>query len=203
MEWKGEKMKVYAYRHGAVALPDEQKRFVGWTDYPLSKEGEQQILEAGRNAKFFPDFLFTSDLLRCRQSAALFIQALQERRPAYKPALFLKEELREIHMGSWDGKTFQEIKEDFPEEFEKRGKNLASYRTPGGESFLDVQKRALSALEEIKKQTNGSSVVLFTHLGVLRTLRCHCLHTSCSHLMDWKLPYGTFVTMDLTHHTFS
>ncbi len=89
--------------------------------------------------------------------------------------------LREIHLGEWQGCTRAEIGSRFPGEWEKRGRDLAGYRPPGGESFEDLRARVVPAFEDIRKTLSGNALIV-SHAGVNRVILCHVLGMPLSNL---------------------
>ena len=182
-------MRLTVYRHGEILLPNNEKRFAGRTDYPLSEAGKEQIRRMAAVYEGNPERIYASSSLRCRESGEIFREILQN------TELVLRDDLREIDMGEWDGKTFAEIKGKHPHEYAERGKDLPGYRVPGGETFAELQQRAVCAVKDIASQTN-SEAILITHLGVIRTLRCYLYHIPLSQMMAWTLDYGQCFLLD-------
>lgn len=97
--------------------------------------------------------------------------------------------LNEINMGEWDGKRFDQIKKQSPKEFEKRGKNIDTYKVPGGESFHDVSCRAVPYFEHCMN-TSKKNILIVTHAGVIRVILCHLLKMKLADLFQIKITYG-------------
>ncbi|MDO5389997.1 MAG: histidine phosphatase family protein [Eubacteriales bacterium] len=180
-------MKLVLYRHGETTLSCGEKRFLGTTDCSLTQRGREQVREAAMQYEGKPRRIYCSPSMRCRESAQIFADVLSKRQQL--PEIIYRERLREIHMGEWDGKTFSEVKAVYPDAYEERGGNLVHFRVPGGETFLEVQKRAVAEIKQIRKEEEGEILVM-THHGVIRTLRCHYQDIPLSKLMEWKLGYG-------------
>ena len=82
---------------------------------------------------------------------------------------FMEKGLREMNLGPWDGKFISEIKREFPEEYEKRGTHLLSYKMGhGSENFFDLQYRVMKTLSRILKTDDSRDLILTAHSGVLR-----------------------------------
>jgi probable phosphoglycerate mutase len=64
------------------------------------------------------DTIYTSDLKRARDTAELIGKA------AGIPNIAALPGLREMSLGAWDGRFISEIKDKYPEEYEKRGKTF-------------------------------------------------------------------------------
>ena len=57
--------------------------------------------------------------------------------------------LRELNGGDYARMTYDEIKERFPEEYQKRERNKLEYRYPDGESYIDVKDRLSQILMKV------------------------------------------------------
>ena len=67
-------MKLVLLRHGE-SLWNQENRFTGWTDVPLTEKGRQEAVEAGRllkTEKILFDVCYTSYLKRAIQTLNLF-----------------------------------------------------------------------------------------------------------------------------------
>jgi probable phosphoglycerate mutase len=143
------------------------KLFLGQTDIPLSEEGRFEARAAAEKFSGMginPERIYTSDLSRTRETAEIIAKELS------CPRVVNEAGLREINLGDWDGRLIAEIKAEFPAEYEARGSSMLTYRTPNGESFHDLRRRAAEALKKILSRDQDESVVLVTHLGVIRAL---------------------------------
>jgi probable phosphoglycerate mutase len=153
---------IILLRHGRIE--DGKGRCVGRTDVRLSPDGLAQ-------ARDLADELGAISFARLCSSPAQRTRAtlgpLAERLGLAVETL---PALAEIDMGAWDGLTFDEIRERFPEEYAARGKRLSQYRVPGGESFEDVADRAMAALDELAR--GPQPVLAATHAGVIRAVLC-------------------------------
>lgn len=173
----------YLLRHCKPQLPEGGHVCLGHTDVPLSSEGKQQ---AQRLAEYFAQRIVTavysSDLLRSRQSAEAI--ACVAGLPLHTRSM-----LREIDMGQWDGLSFAEIRQRWPQEYERRGSDIWQYRPPGGESFANCAKRSQEALQAIAGETTGS-VVLVAHSGFNRALLWQMGLRPLAGLLSIKQHYG-------------
>jgi probable phosphoglycerate mutase len=171
---------VYLMRHGETA-GDGVKRYVGQTDLPLSRRGKRQAEAWGRHFRDIPlAAIFSSDLERARESAA----TIAGKRPL---PLKIKTGLREISLGGWENMAMAEIEEQAQREFRHRGAAIDTHRPPGGESFLDLQQRAVTTfhgiLAEIARGASAAGdLLIVAHAGVNRVLLCHLLGMPLPHL---------------------
>lgn len=83
----------------------------------------------------------------------------------------VEENLQEISLGRWDGRTIREIKEEFPEEYERRGRDIFAFKTGNkSENFYDVQYRAVKALRKILQEDEAKNIIIVSHSAVIRSL---------------------------------
>lgn len=156
---------LYLIRHAQPDYPGGEKMCLGRkVDLPLSACGAEQ---ADRLGQFFRnteiEAVYTSPLLRARQTAAPI--AGQER------PLHVLENLAELSGGEWDGLSFAEIRERYPQHF-VRGAGFSC--PPGGETDEEGLARARSALEYVLRRTQ-SSAAMVAHAGINRILLCALL----------------------------
>ena len=177
-----DKKLIYLIRHGDIGLGAD-KRYIGQTDLPLSVLGEQEafrIKELFRQAPL--DNIYCSDLSRAQQTAAIIASAHPQMPVVY-------EDLRELYMGDWEDKLFSEIRAKYPMEFIARGKDLAAYRPPMGESFSDCYKRVIPVFEALT-QADETTILIVGHAGVNRVILCHVLGLPLDNVFRLAQSYG-------------
>ncbi len=177
------KKVIYLIRHGKPEQGDEQRRFIGQVDLPLSAEGQRQAQILGEKLQSRKiDAVYCSDLIRSVETSRP-IAALQHLESISLP------QLREINLGKWDGVTFSEIARIYPKEFRQRGNDIVYFRPPEGESFADCNTRALAAFQEICR-TGHENIVIVGHAGVNRLLLCHILGMPLNNLFRIAQSYA-------------
>lgn len=158
---------IYVLRHGEIDNV-EPKRFMGQTDVPLTDRGIKQAFWWRRQwSKIRFDGIWCSDLDRSRRTAEIMSEQ-------FACPLKVTPNLREINLGKWDGMPVEDIRSQFLEEWAARGRDMAKYRPPGGESFADLQDRIVPVFEEIARDATGD-VLITAHSGVNRVILCHVL----------------------------
>lgn len=181
--------RLYLVRHGQVA-EGHISRYHGNNDVGLSPLGMQQLEKLAEQLQEAPlAAVYASDLTRSRQGAQILCQG----RPC---APQIVPEFREIHFGVWEGLTFTEISERYPEELEGRFRDLANYRIPGGESLMDVRDRVLPKLKELLARHAGQTMALVAHAGVNRVILTEALGLPLTHLFRLDQNYGCLNIID-------
>lgn len=149
-------------RHGETAW-NREYRMQGHTDTKLSETGLAQAAALARrlSERRF-SALYSSDLSRARQTA----QAIAD---ATGHAIRVDRELRERVFGIFEGLTFDEIAQRYPEHLARFRARDPDYAVPGGESPRAFFERSIAALTRIAEAHPDESVVVVTHGLVLDT----------------------------------
>lgn len=159
--------RLYLIRHGATNLSAED-RFSGATG-DLSDEGRRQIgALSERLKKEEIKALYASPLQRTLDSALIIGGAI-----GLTP--ILKDGLREISHGEWEGLTHDEARAKHPASYAAWSKD--PYRNPaeGGESGEDVLARAMPVIRDIVAAEEGKRVAVVSHKATLRLILCDFL----------------------------
>ncbi|MEU2078812.1 bifunctional RNase H/acid phosphatase [Streptomyces sp. NPDC013489] len=153
-------------RHGETALTPE-KRFSGsgGTDPELSAAGLRQaeaVAEA-LAARGTIQEIVSSPLTRCRQTAAAVAARLGL-------DVRVEQGLRETDFGAWEGLTFGEVRERYPEDLDAWLASPKAAPTGGGESFATVARRVAATRDRLTAAHAGRTVLLVTHVTPIKTL---------------------------------
>jgi broad specificity phosphatase PhoE len=146
-------------RHGRTDANDED-RWQGHSDDSLNGEGRRQVSLLG---PAFPPIsaLYSSPLTRAMGTAAAIgsHQGLTAE---------VKEDLKEIGFGAWEGMTRAEIASVFPEDFAVFNTGADVVRGGTGETFAAVRKRMAAVISCIVSRHHGETVGVVSHGGVTR-----------------------------------
>jgi len=165
--------RIYLIRHGETKQHDE-KMFIGRYDVPLEERAEKSIREM--SGKLEKDMgyglpknrmlkIYTSPLKRAVQTAEIISDVLGG------AELIIEEDLQEISLGDWDGLPIREVKEKYPEEYERRGQDMFAFKNGNkAENFYDVQYRAVKALRKILETDDSQDIVIVSHSAVIRSI---------------------------------
>jgi probable phosphoglycerate mutase len=174
---------IYLLRHGEIEQ-GEERRFVGQADLPLNENGLRQArlwqrkLKAGLFEK-----IYASDLSRARQTA-LIIAGNRQGKVQLLPAL------REINLGEWEGLSVAEVQARYPEDWQRREKDLVTFRPTGGESFTDLALRIAPVFNQIVQELKGD-ILIVAHAGVNRVILCQVLGMDLANLFRLGQDYGS------------
>lgn len=165
---------IALFRHG-MTLENKRQAYLGWTD---------STLVPGQVLTEIPvsfERIFTSDLGRCRETAKILF-------PNYVPEIV--PELREMNFGDWEGKTYEQLKDDVM--YQNWMEDPFKVSPPNGESFSAFTLRVEKGLKDITKRIIENRIpttALVTHGGVIRYLLTRYA-TEERKFWDWNIPYG-------------
>jgi len=151
--------RVILIRHGET-FANAEFRLQGASDGPLTVLGEQQIELLGRHLGSFQiDHVVSSDLRR----AVLTAEAIAKHHDIVVEQTQL---VREWDCGVWDGRTA----EVYLDMLAKLDKPISEFQPEGGETLIDVRKRADEFLAQVLKDHKGETVVVCSHGDFIRML---------------------------------
>ena len=150
-------------RHG-FSVANNEHRFAGNSDFPLTDLGRVQAercADALKDEKI--DAIYASDLSRAYDTAVPVAKALGLEIIATKG-------LREISAGEWEGKTFDELDEEYHDDFAVWKQDIGRARCTGGESPRELSARILATRASIAKENEGKTVCIATHATPIRSV---------------------------------
>jgi broad specificity phosphatase PhoE len=185
----GQPTTILLLRHGATELSAE-RRFAGRADTALTKDGRKQArLAASRLAAGTGiDVIVTSPLQRARHTA----EAVAE---ATGAPLIVEDGLVEADFGAWEGLTFAEAGERWPDEL---GAWMASpdAAPPDGESFAVVALRVLAAADRLIDAHRHERAVVVSHVTPIKTLVCRALLAPPEAMFRMNLDVASLTKID-------
>ena len=146
-------------RHGETSMAG---LFCGHSDPPLNDAGREQIGLAVSMLGQRPDVIYTSDLIRARQSAELIASH-------FDLTVHLRPGLREIGFGAWEGLSWTQIEERFPSDAQAWIGCYPQGVIPAGEPYNTFQMRVRQEMRFLLAEAEVQSLVAITHGGFIRT----------------------------------
>ncbi len=177
-------------RHGETAHTAE-KRFSGsgGHDPELSDAGFRQAASAAERLALGGgvEVVLSSPMRRTRQTADAVAAALgAEVREV--------DAFRECAFGEWEGLTFDEVREGWPDELQAwLGDPRAT--PPGGESFSGVRRRVTRARDQLLARYPRQTVLVVTHVTPTKVLVADALGAPISALYRMELAPATLTEL--------
>lgn len=175
-------MELHLFRHGQTNW-NAERRAQGQSESTLTEAGRQQARELGQrisDIKF--DQLYCSSSLRTRETAELAFS----HRPELHSRAFYLDNLREIHLGPWEGQLYDDIQAQDPDSFVHFWEAPHLFAVLGAESFDQLQARAMSTISELAERHAGQRVALVSHGALIKAALCQIIARPLSEL--WAPP---------------
>lgn len=167
------KTTILLIRHGQTDW-NLERRWQGHYDTPLNAQGREQARRLARRLAGWPiKAIYSSDLARAAETAGVLGERLGVE-PVLDPVW------RELHVGLFEGRTREEIREHFPEAWAQMSQGFVE--APEGESVADLYQRVVPCFERLVTEHAGEMVAIVSHGATLRTLIGHVLGTGSAHL---------------------
>jgi probable phosphoglycerate mutase len=179
-----EATRIIAVRHGETAW-NVDSRIQGQKDIGLNETGRWQARRVGAALAGEPiTAVYSSDLGRAHETARPIAEA------AGIPVV-ADQGLRERSFGVFEGKTFDEIRENWPEQAQNWRKRIPEWQPPeGGESLLQLRERVTRTLQALASRHPGEQIVVVAHGGVLDALYRVATGQEVNSPRTWELPNG-------------
>ena len=158
-------LTLHLARHGDTTQSSEGV-FCGDLDPPLTDKGRAQADKLARvTATLDLEAVYVSPKLRALETAAPTLAAT-------KLQANVRDGLREIGYGTWEGRRETEIAKSEPEAFGAWVSDPALVSPPGGESAFAIAARALPVLLEVRERHPNGRVLFVSHKATVRVLVC-------------------------------
>ncbi len=183
--------RLFLVRHGNTIDEESKKIYKGRLDVPLSRAGVERMERAGAFlASFKIDRVYTSTLSRSIDSGHAVARALDldiEIEPAFD----------EVDFGLWEGLSFLDIRERYPKELDLWIQDPGTHPPPQGESFRHARKRSMERLRQIVDESQGNTIAIVAHAGILRIMIFSLLDLRLTRLFRLGQDYGCINIVDV------
>lgn len=179
-----EATRIIAVRHGETDW-NVDARIQGQLDIQLNDTGRWQARRVGDALSGEAlTTVYSSDLGRAHATA----QAIAD---AAGVAVVAHPGLRERHFGMFEGKTFDEIHQTWPDHAQNWRKRIPEWEPPeGGESLLQLRERVTRTVGDLASRHAGEQIAVVAHGGVLDALYRVATGQEVNSPRTWQLPNG-------------
>jgi alpha-ribazole phosphatase len=181
---------IWLVRHGQTEL-NRARRYQGMTDSPLTPYGLRQAAALAWRLRRIPfGVAVVSPALRAQLTAETI---LAER------DIPIIEDLRwrEASHGRWEGLTYREVRERFPEEAAARFADALHGKPTGGESLAEVAERVAEGWRALLGQHPGGRVLVVTHAAPIQLVLCLLSGMSPAQHWRWRIDLGSLTAVDV------
>lgn len=180
---------IFLIRHGETEW-NEQDRLQGSQDSPLTSHGVIQAREAKSSLeKYTIDQAYVSPLKRAGDTLEIILEGR-------KLAAVVRDSLREMNLGPWEGKTRDESAKSHPTEYIAFWEEPGSFSLPGADTFDELQYRIVGELESIFVEGKNKNILVVSHWIAIKVALAHYSSVSLSNLSDIADPAnGGFIRL--------
>ena len=177
--------KLIIVRHGQTQM-NADGLFFGKLDPELTDLGKEQAQGAREKLKAFNyDNIYSSDLKRASQTADIVNYLDKE--------IVYDSRLQEINFGIFEGLTYSEIKEKYPEECKESEVNWETYNFRTGESPREMQARAVSFIKSLDLKKDN---LIVTHWGIIGCILSWYLSTGLQSYWKYSVHNGGIAVIE-------
>lgn len=174
-------MRLIVVRHGETEW-NRNRRAQGRSDVALNDIGRQQARHtAERLARMRLDGVYASPLSRAYETGKIIADCCNI-------PIETADALAEMDMGKWEGLTFPEIKDAYPEHEAVWATRPDHSHLPGSaESTLDTMERVQRWAENLYTQSSEGAYVVVTHTWPAKLLVMGALHVELRYIHSLRL----------------
>lgn len=162
-------LKLYLLRHGQTSFSRANAFCGAGLDPELTGDGEAMARAFAQAYKSTPwSAVYVSPLRRTMATARPLCDAAGLK-------MELRDDLREIQYGKWEGQTVEEVSGRFHDDYIRWSADPAWNAPTGGEPAVAIARRALQVIEEIKQRHSAGNVLMVSHKATIRIILCSLL----------------------------
>ena len=174
--------EIILVRHGETDM-NKNNLYFGHLDPSLNETGKKQLERSKCSLRKIENVdeisqIYCSPLKRC-------VESLDILEISKNININYDDDFKELNFGIFEGKTYKEICENYPEEVKRMKVKWRTFKVEGSESLEELEKRVVSKLEEIFEAKKGKKILLVAHAGVIKILLSHYLVGNVD--LYWKL----------------
>ncbi len=184
--------KIYLIRHGE-ASGNQELRYLGITDAPLTAHGRAQAMELGASFADIPIVaVYSSPLQRAADTATAIAEP-------HGLTVNTIQNLREMDFGTWEDHTRSAVRAQDPTALAQWELGDPDATPPGGESAAAVMARVVPVLRDLAHTHRHQAIAVITHVTPIKLAICAALNlpprsvrgmwldTAAISLLEWEI----------------
>ncbi len=160
---------LYLLRHGQTEFSRANMFCGSGIDADLTPEGTEMataFASAYRDVAW--QAVYVSPMRRTKATANPLCKAIGKE-------MLLRDDLKEIGYGQWEGKNVADVDRDYHDDYIRWQADPGWNPPTGGEPGIEIARRALKVIEEIKASHNDGNVLIVSHKATIRIILCEFL----------------------------
>ena len=161
-------LNIYFLRHGET-VASKTGGFCGTSDVELTSEGMMMAKDFAVAYQSVPwKAIFCSPMRRTIATAKPLCELVGME-------MQLRDGLKEIDFGKWEGKTTTEVNREYHDEYVRWQSEPGWNAPPDGERAIDIARRSSQVIEEIETNYPDGNVLVVAHKATIRIILCSLL----------------------------
>jgi broad specificity phosphatase PhoE len=187
-------LTIYFLRHGETTA-SRTGGYCGTLDPDLTPEGYQMAGDFAAAYQSLPwAAVFSSPLHRAVATAEPLCEAAGIR-------MQLREGLKEIAYGQWEGKIPEEVNREFHDTYVRWLADPGWNAPDGGERGIDIARRSSLVIEEIEQACSAGNVLVVSHKATTRIMLCSLLGIDVGRFRDRiHMPVASVSIVEMAVH---
>lgn len=185
-------LTIYFLRHGETTS-SVTGGYCGILDLDLTEAGylmAEDFCQAYKNLPW--QGIFSSPLSRTIATATPLAKTLGM-------GIQQRDGLREIAYGNWEGKTPQQVNQEYHDEYVRWLADPGWNSPTGGEKGIDIARRSSEVLEEIEQNYSTGNVLVVSHKATIRIMLCSLLGIDIGRYRDRiAMPVASVTVVEFT-----
>ena len=187
--------KLILVRHGQ-SIWNQQNRFTGWVDVPLTKTGEDEARQAAKKVQAMRiDVAYTSALTRAQNTLDIMLATMGLDVPVIRD-----QALNERHYGDLQGLNKEDTAKKFGADQVKIWRRSYDIPPPNGDALKNTAERTLPFFERciLGDIRQGMNVLVCAHGNSNRSIVMMLDNLSKEEVLELNLETGVPLVYDLT-----
>ena len=187
-------LMLYFLRHGETTA-SQTGGYCGGLDPELTPAGRLMAEDfADRHASLPWTAILSSPLGRAVATAKPLCEATGIR-------MQVKDGLKEIAFGQWEGKTPEDVNREFHDDYIRWLTDPGWNAPTGGQKGIEVARRSSLVLEEIENTYPVGNVLVVSHKATIRIMLCSLLGIDIGRFRDRiNMPVGAVSIVEMAAH---
>lgn len=167
--------RIHLIRHGETEW-NVERRMQGHLNSPLTERGRFQVRQL-RKAIGRIDVAYSSPSGRALETAEIILNGALKK-------IGRVSGLKEINLGIWEGMQIGRVEKEYPKEYKTFWSKPSKFSVVQGETFFEVQDRAVKAVLDAARTHKGESILLVSHAATIKAILAHFENRSLDKLWD-------------------
>ena len=182
-------MRIFLVRHGETQ-GNVEGVYYGHTDLPLTDNGKQQSMAVASYLSNvdFSDVL-TSYFIRAEETARFITNG-------NKVNFQRDNRLNEMYFGQWEMCHFNEIAQNYPDDWSVWVNDWENACPTGGEPFSEFASRVFQFADELKGRRCSKNLLIVAHQGVLSLMMARLLAMPVKAMWHFPFSQGAYSVLD-------